>query len=117
MDESKKLGTRWLRRRWSRTEREQLVREFRASGLTQVRFAIEHRIKVGTLRNWIYKPAGSGEQAGGFAPVRIVGASPSGVRSTVTVRWSQGVEVELAVELDGSSVARLVRELVAPCLQ
>ena len=121
MDESKKLGTRGLRRRWSRTEREQLVRDFRASGLTQVRFAAEHRIKVGTLRNWIYQPAGVGarcrDQAGGFAPVRIVGSRSLGSRSTVTVRWPQGVEIELAVELEGSGVVRLVRELVAPCLR
>jgi len=120
MDESKKLGTRedrGRRRRWSRTEREQLLQDFRASGLTQVRFAAEHGVKVTTLRNWIYKPASADDQAGGFAPVRIVGARPVDLRSAVTVRWPQGVEVELAVDLDGSGVVRLVQELLAPCLR
>jgi hypothetical protein len=120
MDDSKKLGTgedRSRRRRWSRTEREQLLRDFRASGLTQVRFSAERRVNVGTLRNWIYKPANGGDQSGRFAPVRIVGAASMGSRGAVTVRWPQGVEVELAVDLDGSGVVRLVRELLAPCLR
>jgi transposase-like protein len=120
MDESKKLGTRedrGGRRRWPRTEREQLLRDFRASGLTQVRFAAEHGVSIGTLRNWIYKPASADDQSGGFAPVQIVGARPIGSRNAITVRWPQGVEVELAVDLDGSGVVRLVRELLAPCLR
>jgi transposase-like protein len=120
MDDSKKLGTREdrsRRRRWSRTEREQLLQDFRASGLTQVRFAAEHEVNVTTLRNWIYKPASADDQSGGFAPVQIVGARPIGSRNAITVRWPQGVEVELAVDLDGSGVVRLVRELLAPCLR
>jgi len=120
MDESKKQGTRedrGGRRRWLRTEREQLLRDFRASGLTQVRFAAEHGVSIGTLRNWIYKPASADDQSGGFAPVQIVGARPIGSRNAITVRWPQGVEVELAVDLDGSGVVRLVRELLAPCLR
>jgi hypothetical protein len=120
MDNSKKLGTRedkGRRRRWSRTEREQLLRDFRASGLTQARFAAERGIKVPTLRNWIYKPAVADDQSGGFAPVRIVGARPIRSCGAITVRWPQGVEVEVAVDLDGSGVTRLVRELLAPCLR
>jgi hypothetical protein len=120
MDESKKLRTREAperRRRWSRAERDQLLQDFRASGLTQERFAAERRLSIGTLRNWIYKPAETGDQAGGFAPVHIVGARPMGSRSAVTMRWPQGVEVELAVDLDGSGVTRLVRKLLAPCLR
>ena len=120
MDESKKLGTREdrsRRRRWSRSEREQLLQDFRSSGLTQERFAAEHGINVTTLRSWIYKRAGAGNEGGGFAPVKIVGARPVGSRQAITVRWPQGVEVELAVDLDGSGVVRLVRELLAPCLR
>jgi len=94
-----------------------MLRDFRASGLSQVRFAAEHGVRIGTLRNWIYKPSGVDEQSGGFAPVRIVGAGSMGSRGAVTVRWPQGVEVELAVDLDGSGVVRLVRELLAPCLR
>jgi hypothetical protein len=57
------------------------------------------------------------DQSGGFAPVRLIGARPMGSRRAVTVRWPQGVEVEVAVDLDGSGVVRLVRELLAPCLR
>jgi hypothetical protein len=72
---------------------------------------------VPTLRNWIYKPAVADDQSGGFAPVRIVGARPIRSCGAITVRWPQGVEVEVAVDLDGSGVTRLVRELLAPCLR
>jgi transposase-like protein len=101
MDESKKLGTREDRsrqQRSSRTEREQLLKDFRANGLTQVRFAAEHGVKVTALRSWIYKAAGADDQSRGFAPVQIVGARPIGSRDAITVRWPQGVEVELAVD-------------------
>jgi DNA-binding transcriptional regulator YiaG len=39
------------------------LQDFRASGLTQERFAAERRLSIGTLRNWIYKPAETGDQA------------------------------------------------------
>lgn len=120
MDEPKKLGTRAARRRrrqWSRGEREQVLRDFQASGLSQDRFAARAQISVGTLRNWIYKPPEADDQSGGFAPVQLIGARSLGSRGAITVRWPHGVEVELAVDLDGSGVVRLVRELVAPCLR
>lgn len=120
MDEAKKRGTRAARRRrrqWSRGEREQMLRDFQASGLSQDQFAAQAQMSVGTLRNWIYQPAGARDQAGGFAPVQIVGPRPRGTPRAVTVRWPHGVEVELAVDLDGRGVVRLVRELLAPCLR
>ena len=94
-----------------------MLAAFRASGLTQVRFAAEHGVKVTTLRNWIYKPTGGDDHPGSFAPVQIVGARGPRPGGRVTVRWPQGVEIELAVDLDGSGVVRLVRELLAPCLR
>ena len=94
-----------------------MLQDFRRSGLTQARFAATHGVSIGTLRNWIYKPAEAGDQAGGFAPVQIVGRRPPESRSAITMRWPQGVEVEVAVDLDGSGLVRLVRELLAPCLR
>lgn len=123
----KRQGRRGRRRR-SRRERAQLLSEYRASGWTQERFARRSGIKVGTLRTWIYKMRSSAtsanrdevspiDEAGGFAPVRIVDAvRPMKSRGLVTVRWPQGMEVEIAVELDGVGIERLVRELVRPCL-
>lgn len=103
----------------SATERAQLLGEYRASGLTQEQFAARAGLKIGTLRAWIYKKRPAVSPAGGhFAPVRIVDA-PLVTKSpgTVTVRWPQGVEVELAMELDGVSARQWVRELLAPCLR
>jgi len=71
------------------------------------------------LRNGIYQPAGG--CAGGFVPVQIVhpnrmAAGPVvGSPAANTIRWLQGVAVELAVDLHGDGVVRLVRELLGPC--
>lgn len=121
------VGSRGSKHR-SRRERAQLLSEYRASGWTQERFAQRTGIKVGTLRAWIYKMRSSApsanrdeigaiDEGGGFAPVRIVDAvHPVKSRGSVTVRWPQGMEVEIAVELDGVGIERLVRKLVKPCL-
>ena len=103
----------------SRRERIQWVSEYRASGLTQEQFARRAGLKVGTLRAWIYKMRTPDHAPlGGFAPVRIVDeVRPVKSRGSVTVRWPQGIEVEIAMELDGRSVGRLVRELVQSCLR
>jgi hypothetical protein len=93
---------------------------YRASGLTQEQFATRAGIKLGTLRAWIYKPRVRAEtEPGHFAPVRIVAAAPAVAKSagTITVRWPQGMTVEIAVPLDEIGIGRLVRELVAPCLR
>lgn len=124
MDEARNGETPGKRRgrgRQSVAERAHWLSEYRASGLTQERFAARAGIKVGTLRAWIYKRRRPvDDQRGHFAPVRIVGGagpSPTPTRGAVTVRWPQGIEVEIAVELDGAGVGRLVRELLKPCLR
>jgi transcriptional regulator with XRE-family HTH domain len=104
----------------SRAARERLLGEYRASGLTQEQFAARSGIKVGTLRTWIYKrrtPAVA--DRGRFAPVRIVdeARSASASRGSVTVRWPQGIEVRIAMDLDRAGVASLVRKLLGPCLR
>ena len=104
----------------SRADRERLLGAYRASGLTQERFAARSGIKVGTLRTWIYKrrsPAVA--DRGRFAPVRIVeGPHPAtNSRGSVTVRWPQGIEVQIAMDLDRAGVAALVRKLLGPCLR
>jgi len=105
------------RKHRSRHERARWVSAYRASGLTQVRFAQGAGIKVGTVRAWSYQMRTSAPNpVGRFAPVRIVDeVRPSKSRGAVTVRWPQGMEVEIAVELDGVGIERLVRKLVQPC--
>jgi hypothetical protein len=123
MDETKskraKATIAVIREPRSAAERAQLVGEYRASGLTQERFAARAGLKIGTLRAWIYKRRPAVSRAGGhFAPVRIVDALPVAKSSgTITVRWPHGPEVEIAVPLDESGALRLVRELVTPCLR
>jgi hypothetical protein len=107
--------------RTSRVERGQLLRKYRASGQTQESFAARMGINVGTLRGWIYKqrPPATADH-GPLAPVRIVDdarAAKITTRGAITVRWPQGIEVEVAVELDNAGALRLVRELLAPCLR
>jgi DNA-binding transcriptional regulator YiaG len=124
MDKTKRQRTQATtsgrRERHSARARAQLLEEYRASGLTQERFAARAGLKVGTLRAWIYKRRPPAPPADGhFAPVRIVDVARPVMMSpgTVTVRWPQGLEVEIAVKLDDTGALRLIRELVAPCLR
>ena len=124
MDEPKGKGAKEGKAgsiRRSRVERGKLLREYRASGQTQESFAARMGINVGTLRGWIYKQRPPATPDGGaLAPVRIVGdarAAKMTTRGAITIRWPQGIEVEVAVELDGAGSVRLVRELLTPCLR
>ena len=124
MDETKGKGAQEGKagsNRRSRAERGKLLREYRASGQTQEAFAARMGMNVGTLRGWIYKhrPPATADH-GSLAPVRIVGDPRRAKMATcgaVTIRWPQGLEVEVAVALDGAGTLRLVRELLAPCLR
>lgn len=112
--------TRGVRR--TQAQRAQVLREYRTSGLTQAEFARQAGINLGTLRGWIYqRPVPGGEAPGPFAPVRLVGdgrvRSDPPARGGVTVRWPQGIEVEMAVALDGAGIGRLIRTLLGPCLR
>ncbi len=122
MKESKAGGSEMKGKRGrqrTRSEREQMVEAYYASGQTQAVFAHERGIKLTTLRTWIYRRrAEDSAGPGRIEPVRIVGDGFSGgtmARSAITVRWPQGIE--LAVELDAAGVERWVRELLAPCLR
>ena len=90
--------------------------EYRASGLTQEGYAAQAGINVGTLRGWIYNNKPGRTTSGGgsyFAPVRLSSARPG----AVTLRWAQGMELEIAMNIDKAEVTSLVRELLAPCLR
>ena len=104
----------------SLAERTVLLGEYRASGLTQEKFATRAGINLGTLRAWIYRkqpPAADGRSH--FAPVRVVDDVPPRTKSrgSVTVRWPQGVAVEIALDLDTLGALHLIRELLSPCLR
>ena len=110
---------RRARRRWTPGERAQVLSAYRASGKTQEEFAAQTGLSVGTLRGWPYMRPPAGGERGHLAPVRIVegGRPVTEKHGAVTVRWPQGIEVEIAVDLDGAGALQLVRELLGPCLR
>ena len=93
-------------------ERKKVLAQLRASGLTQRGFAAQAGINLGTLRGWIYKEREpKKKKTGHFAAVQLSGAKPG----AVTLRWPQGIEVEITTELDQAQVVAMVRELLTPC--
>ena len=101
-------------RRHSKEEIAARMAEYRASGLTAEAFAAQTGLQPATLRTWQYRlqreqAPPSSSQA--FARVQVRASRAR----TLTVRWPQGVEVEVAVDLDEAGVVRVVRDLLAPC--
>jgi DNA-binding transcriptional regulator YiaG len=93
-------------------ERKKVLAQLRASGLTQRGFAAQVGINLGTLRGWIYKEREPKKKmTGHFAAVQLSRAKSG----AVTLRWPQGIEVEITTELDQAQVVAMVRELLTPC--
>ena len=100
------------RRRFTAKERQQWVEGWKRSQQTQVDFATEQGLSVGTLRNWVRRAGSTGPQQADhpkFVEVdldRLVGPPPSG--SSVTwefeVRTPRGWVVAVA---SGAPVERL----------
>jgi len=86
------------------------VERYRSSGLTQREFAQSHRLKLSTLRYWLYhRPDSAGVSRAGprWQEIRVEGWPPS-------PGW--GAEMSLA---DGRTVrlgVELARELIGPLL-
>lgn len=118
MEETNEDGTkqRARSRRHTRSEIEAILTRYRASGLAPAEFAAQEGLAPWTLRNWQSqqrpkRPSGPGSGEASFASVQL---SPARV-GTITVRWPQGIAVEIAGPLAEASVVRLVQDLVAPC--
>jgi transposase-like protein len=65
---------RITRRRYSEKERREMVEEYKASSMSQVRFASSRGISAATLQNWLRKfhKSKGGEQPGKLLPVRVL---------------------------------------------
>jgi transposase len=118
MDEAKvgeTLDGKLRRRRRSREECEKLLKKYKESGLTQGQYAAREGIHIGTLRRWLsrIKEKTAKRRGSQFAAVKVSGARAG----SVTLRWPQGIELEIATELEGSEVTNLVRELLNACLR
>lgn len=93
-----------VRRR--RAEIEELVERYRLSGQTQSAYAAAEGLKVGTLRQWLYRREGKETGSGGMVPVKVVEGRGTG--RTVVIRYTSGVEVEFA----GGVEVGVLRELI-----
>jgi len=100
-------------RRHSKAEIAARLAEYRASGLTAEEFATRAGLRPATVLSWDYRQRRQAAPRPGSAFARV--QVPTARAGTVTVRWPQGVEVEVAVGLDEAAVVRVVRDLVAPC--
>ena len=80
-------GQRRIRR--SASEITRLLAEYESSGQTQIAFARERGLNLGTFRQWIYsrrhRAEGAERSVGGVVPLIVEGESRSG-RGGLTVR-------------------------------
>jgi len=98
------------RRRLSRAEADRIVADYGRSGQTQESFARERGLKVGTLRNWLYRSRAEGPGSLREVVVKAEPKKESGA-AVVVVRTSRGVEVELPLCAGHGWIERMVREL------
>ena len=102
MEKTNEEGTkqRARSRRHARGEIDAIVARYRASGLAPAKFAAQEGLAPWTLRNWqsqrrSKKRGGLGSGEASFASVQLC---PTRV-GTITVRWPQGIAVEIAIPL------------------
>ena len=107
------------RQRRSRLECEKLVKEYKESGLTAGQYAAKAGVHIGTLRRWLgaRKDQRVKKRGSQFAAVRVSAERGGGRAGTVTLRCRQGIEVEIATELEGDEVRSLMSELLSVCLR
>ena len=106
------------RARYSAGERQSFVAAWRKSGQTQAAFAQDHRIRLGTLRRWLYRaePARTQPAEVEFREVKNVARA---WESIISPAVEIAVGPEITVRLKGSYgpelIARLVEQLRRPC--
>jgi hypothetical protein len=104
-----------MRRRYPLAERRAFVALYHKSSLTQADFAREHRLNLGTFRQWLYR---AGKASAASQPVfeevplpeRWLGVGPAieiGVGSEITIRLGSATSPEF--------LGQLVRHLRPPC--
>jgi hypothetical protein len=90
-----------------------LIREFTESGLTQVDFAEQHRLSMGTFQCWLYKLRRE-TKSPRFVPVSVVATAPQTPhdRSGVEVATRSGLLLRFASHTDPKYIAAVLAELV-----
>lgn len=107
-------------RRYSETERNEIVTEYKTSGLSQASIAARHGISTATLQNWLRgrREARSEENSPKLLPVRIVpengeDASPFDPAYEITLKSSRRLRVSPG--FDPHEVSILVKILEETC--
>jgi len=96
------------RRRRSGQEIEEWIERYRQSGQNARVFAARHGLRVGTLRQWLYR-RGNKARASGQAMVPVKLIDPPENQPAVTLRLPGGVQVEFSAPVEVS----VLRELIA----
>ncbi len=98
------------RRRFTATEREQLLTEFDRSGLTAAAFARERQITYTTLCHWRHQRARGKRVA--FAEVEIV---PQPVVEPLIIEFGSHARLRLSSPAQLELAATLLKHFQAPC--
>jgi hypothetical protein len=90
-----------------------LLAEYRESGLTQRAYAARAGVSLSSLVRWLHRRDATAEAPAGFAAVQLRPEASGG--SGVTIRWAEGVEVELPLSLGEATLRRWLGRFLAPC--
>jgi hypothetical protein len=107
-------GTReFVRRRRSRAEAEELVREFEVSGLTRQAFCAERRLSVAALDKYRRQHGHSTARgAGRLVAVEVIAGVPtSKIGSALWVELANGRRIEVGSRFDAATLKRLLSVL------
>lgn len=98
-----------IRRYRSRSEAEQLVREFQASGLTRGEFCTRSQVAVNTFNRYMQRYGGGPRKQQELVAVEIV--EPGAFRAEVIVVLARGRRVEVARSFDTATLQQVVAAL------
>lgn len=106
----------FVRRRRSRAEAEELVREFEASGLTRQAFCTGRGLSVTTLDKYRRRVGaatrGTARSAGRLVAVEVMpGVSASKLSSVLCVELANGRRIEVGSGFDAATLKRLLSVL------
>jgi transposase-like protein len=105
------LTSTFCRRRVSAEERSRLVSLFRDSGLKQAEFARRQGIKLSTLHQWLYRPAGKKKTKPRFQELAVA--------SFLSPPWAAEVALDsgLTLRLSASASADWIGSVVGALRQ
>jgi transposase-like protein len=92
-----------------------LIAQYQQSGQTQIEFARQHEIKVGTLRQWLRRRPGTPRAARPeFKELLLTPASTNPNWST-EIQLGHEITVRFAANVSATFMTKLVKVLRTPC--